>query len=194
MDAIIDQSVAQSDVRYTATAQALHWVTAVLMFTVLPLAWVMVGMKDTSPSRGLLFTLHKSVGLTILALVAARLLWRTIYAPPPLRPFGRWEGRFVLASHWLLYFVMIAMPVSGYLLSAAKGRPVSYFGLFALPALPKSEALSHAADWAHVAVGQWLVYALILLHVLGTAWHVGVRRDGALDRMLPEQKTQTRVV
>jgi cytochrome b561 len=94
----------------------------------------------------------------------------------------------------LLYFVMIAVPVSGYLLSAAKERPVSYFGLFTLPALPKNEALSHAADWAHVAVGQWLVYALILLHALGTAWHVRVRRDGALDRMLPEQNTQTWVV
>jgi cytochrome b561 len=59
--------------RYTLTAQALHWVTAALMFTVLPLAWVMVSMKDTSPSRGLLFTMHKSVGLTILALAAVRL-------------------------------------------------------------------------------------------------------------------------
>ena len=59
-----------------------------------------------------------------------------------------------------------------------------------LPALPESEALSHAADWAHVAVGQWLVYPLILLHVLGTARHVGVRRDGVLDRMLPQQNAR----
>jgi cytochrome b561 len=73
----------------------------------------------------------------------------------------------VLISHWLLYFAMIAMPISGYLLSAPSGHAVTYFGLFTLPGLPKNEALSHAADWVHVAVGQWLVYALILLHLLG---------------------------
>jgi cytochrome b561 len=174
--------------RYTATAQFLHWLTAVLMFTVLPLAWVMVSMKDNSPYRGVLFTLHKSVGLTILAIAAMRVLWRAIYSPPPLRQFGPLEAKMVLTSHWLLYFAMIAMPISGYLLSAAGGHAVSYFGLFTLPGLPKSEALSHAADWVHVAIGQWLVYALIALHLVGTGWHVAVRRDGALDRMLPQQK------
>ena len=174
--------------RYTATAQFLHWLTALLMFTVLPMAWVMVSMKDNSPYRGVLFTLHKSVGLTILALATVRMVWRAIYSPPPLRQFGPWEARMVLASHWLLYFAMIAMPTSGYLLSAAGGHAVTYFGLFTLPGLPKNEALSHGADWVHVVVGQWLVYALILLHLAGTTWHVAVRQDGALDRMLPQQK------
>jgi cytochrome b561 len=80
----------------------------------------------------------------------------------------------------------MAMPISGYLLSAAGGHPVTYFGLFTLiPGLPKNEALSHGADWFHVMVGQ--CYALILLHVAGTGWHVSIRRDGALERMLPEQ-------
>jgi cytochrome b561 len=173
--------------RYTLTAQALHWFTAALMFTVLPLAWVMVSMKESSPARGLLFTMHKSVGLTILALAAVRLLWRARFSAPPLRQFGHWEARVILISHWLLYFVMVAMPISGYLLSAAGGHPVSYFGLFTLPGLEKNELLSHAADWFHVMVGQWAVYALIVLHIAGTSWHVAVRRDGALERMLPEQ-------
>jgi cytochrome b561 len=176
--------------RYTLTAQALHWFTAALMFTVLPLAWVMVSMKETSPARGLLFTMHKSVGLTILALAAVRLLWRARFSAPPLRQFGRWASWVVLISHWLLYFVMVAMPISGYLLSAAGGHPVSYFGLFTLPGLEKNELLSNAADWFHVMVGQWAVYALIVLHIAGTSWHVAVRRDGALERMLPVQKAQ----
>jgi cytochrome b561 len=85
---------------------------------------------------------------------------------------------------------MVAMPISGYLLSAAGGHPVSYFGLFTLPGLPKNEALSHGADWFHVMIGQWAVYALIILHIAGTAWHVAIRRDGALERMLSEQKAQ----
>jgi len=174
--------------RYTATAQALHWVTAALMFVVLPLAWVAVNMPRDAASRGLLFTLHKSVGLTILALAAARLLWRALHPAPSLRDLTRWEAAAAFASHWLLYFILIAMPVSGYLLSAGSGRPVSYFGLFSIPGLPKDEALDHAATWAHVAVGQWAVYALVLLHVAATAWHVAVRRDGVLERMLPAQQ------
>lgn len=174
--------------RYTATAQVLHWIVAALALAVLPLAWVAVNMPREAPARALLFTLHKSIGLTILALVAARLLWRAWHRAPPLRGgHGRGEALAAFASHWLLYLTFIAMPVSGYLLSA-NGRPVSYFGLFTIPGYAKDEALGHAAHWAHVGVGQWVVYALVLLHVAATAWHVAVRRDGVLERMLPPQR------
>src|SRR5690349_11965734 len=93
--------------RYTTTAQFLHWLTAVLMVTVLPLAGVMVSMKAKTPCGRLLFTLHKSVGLTILALAAMPVIWSAFHSPPPLRQFGPWEGRVVLTSHWLLYFAMV---------------------------------------------------------------------------------------
>ena len=174
--------------RYTATAQALHWVVAALMFTVVPLAWVMVNMPRTAPSREWLYTLHKSVGITILMLVAVRLAWRAWHPAPPLP--GRmavWERRMAHASHWLLYAILIGMPVSGYVLSATGTSGVPYFDLFKLPALPRDPAVNEAARWLHAAIGQWLVYALIVLHLLATAWHAVVRRDGVLDRMLPEQ-------
>ncbi|WP_428483834.1 cytochrome b [Rhodopila sp.] len=174
---------------YTLTAQALHWIVAGLMFTVLPLAWVMVNMPHTAPDREWIYTLHKSVGLTILALVAVRLGWRALHPAPPLPGrMARWEKALAFASHWLLYLILVGMPVSGYLLSATGGKSVPYFGLITLPSLPNNPAVSDAARWVHVAIGQWLVYVLILLHVGATAWHVAVRRDGVLDRMLPEQK------
>ena len=174
--------------RYTLTAQALHWVVAVLMFVAIPLAWVMVNMPREASSRELLYTLHKSVGLTVLALVAVRLAWRAANPAPPLpERMARWERGAAFASHWLLYLILVGMPVSGYLLSAAGGNSVSYFGLFAVPGLPKEPAVREAAVWAHVVFGQGLVYALILLHLAATAWHAAVRRDGVLDRMLPEQ-------
>jgi cytochrome b561 len=174
--------------RYTATAQALHWITALLMFAVLPLAWVMLNMPKEAESRGLLFTLHKSIGLTIFALVAFRLLWRARHPAPPLAEgLPPWIARSAVTSHWLLYLILVGMPISGYLLTAAGGYPISFFGLFNVPGLPKNEALDRAATWAHVAVGQWAVYALILLHVGATAWHAAVRRDGVLNRMLPPQ-------
>jgi Prokaryotic cytochrome b561 len=70
------RSAVKSCGRYTLTAQALHWIAAALMVIVLPLAWVMVNMPQTAHGRGLLFTLHEFVGLTIVALVACRLAWR----------------------------------------------------------------------------------------------------------------------
>jgi cytochrome b561 len=181
-------SAVKADRRYTLTAQALHWITAALMFTVLPIAWVMMNMPETAHRRGLLFTLHKSVGLSIVILVAIRLTWRVMHPAPPLTGrLGRWEKGAAIASHWMLYVILIGMPVSGYLLDATGGYPISYFGLFSVPVLAKSPTVANLATWVHVAVGQWLVYALILLHLAATIWHVSVRRDGVLDRMLPEQ-------
>ena len=83
------------------------------------------------------------------------------------------------------------MPVSGYLQSAS-GRPVSYFGLFDLPALPENKSLDDVAKTLHL-LGQWGVYALVVLHVFATAWHVAVRRDGLLNRMLPPQDDTARL-
>jgi cytochrome b561 len=182
-------STTTSGGRYTLTAQALHWIMAALMFVVLPIAWVMVNMPQGAQFRGLLFTLHKSVGLTIVALVAVRIAWRAQHPVPPLEVgLARWEKVAATGSHWMLYVVLVGMPISGYLLDAAGGYSISYFGLFSVPLLPKSPALSSAATWVHVAVGQWVVYTLIILHVAASIWHVSVRRDGVLDRMLPSQE------
>ena len=139
------------------------------MFTLLPLAWVMVNMPRTAANRELIYTLHKSLGLTVLALVAVRLILRAIH-PAPQLPGGlaRWERASAVLSHWLLYLIMLGMPVSGYLFSAWGGHPVTYFGLFTLPGLVKNDTLQQVAFWAHVAIGQWLTYAVILLHIGAT--------------------------
>ena len=176
-----------SGTKYTLTAQAFHWITAALMFAVLPIAWVMVSMPRTSASREPLFDLHRSIGLTILAIVIVRLLWRATHQAPPLHPLPRLEAAAAWLSHWLLYAVLVGMPVTGYLLTAAGGRGVKYFWLLELPGLPRNDALRQTAAWLHVAIGQWAVYVLIVLHIAATVWHVAVRRDGVLERMLPEQ-------
>lgn len=178
-------------VRYTATAQTLHWLTAVLMIAILPIAWHMTTLARDNPTRETWYTVHKSIGLTILALSIIRIVWRGLHPPPPLPgTMGKLEAAAAVASHWLLYVILFAMPVSGYLLSAAGGHPVSYFGLFDIPNIvPQNRDLSRTADLIHVA-GQWAVYALVILHVLATAWHLIAHRDGILDRMLPEQDEQ----
>ncbi len=100
--------------RYTASAQGLHWVSAALMLAVLVLAWVMESPPNGDASRATVVMLHKSVGLTILALTAARLVWRAIHPPPPAVRWAAWEAAAATASHWLLYLVLLAMPISGY--------------------------------------------------------------------------------
>src|ERR1700733_10713131 len=108
---------------YTLTAQALHWITAALMFTLVLLAWVMVNMPRTAANRELIYTLHKSLGLTVLALVAARLILRAIHPAPELPgSLTRWERASAALSHWLLYLIMLGMPLSGYLFSAWGGH------------------------------------------------------------------------
>lgn len=171
--------------RYTLTAQALHWATAGFVFAVLPLGWVAESLP-TGAERSTVFVLHRSVGLTILLLIAFRLAWRARHpAPPEQDGTGRVMAALGWASQWLLYFIFFAMPVTGYLMSG-NGKPVSYFGLLSLPGFPKNDALDGGAKVLHLA-GQWAVYALVSLHIAATAWHVAVRRDGLLSRMLPLQ-------
>ncbi|WP_395676759.1 cytochrome b [Inquilinus sp.] len=173
--------------RYTAAAQGLHWVSAALMLAVLVLAWVMESLPNNDSTRATVVMLHKSVGLTILALTVARLAWRAIHPPPPAARWAAWEAAAAMASHWLLYLVLLAMPISGYLMSAGRGRAIPYFGLFEVPLLtPATDAIWRIGATVHWA-GQWALYTLVALHIAAAVWHVAIRRDGTLDRMLPEQ-------
>jgi cytochrome b561 len=173
--------------RYTATAQWLHWIAALLMLATIPIAWQMHEMARGVPMRAVYFTVHKSLGITILLLTVARLIWLSRHPAPPFPlSWPRWSARLARATHVLLYVLLLGMPITGYVHSATGGHPVSYFGLFDLPFFTQDDALSQVTLAVHLA-GQWLLYALIVLHVLGAAWHVVVRRDGALDRILPPQ-------
>lgn len=184
--------------RYKPGAQAFHWITAALMALVIPLGWIFAEFKTKPDSHGVLqaplpgttadyASLHKTIGLSIFAIVVARIAYR-IANPPPALPgrMASWERAISHASHWLLYLVLLVMPISGYIMSSASDHPISVLGLFDVPKLPIGKAQGAVAAQIHLAV-QFAVYALIVLHVLATAWHLVVRRDAILDRMLPRQ-------
>ena len=189
IDATTSQSVETRRIkRYNGVAQALHWLTALLMAAAIIVAWVFMALPDSSSERFAYITVHKSLGQTIFLLTVARLFWRFWH------PFGRrvgsmarWEVRISALTQWLLYAALIAMPVSGYILATAAARPSPYFWLFYWPQPPLVPAVAHAALRVHL-IGQYLVYALVALHVAGVAWHIIVRKDGTLDRMLPPQR------
>jgi cytochrome b561 len=173
--------------RYNDVSQALHWITALLVLAILPIGWVMVNAADDSKLVGPLFMIHKSLGVTIFLVVAFRILWRGLNPAPPLPwTLEAWEAWAARISHFLLYLVLLGMPVSGYITSSASNHPVSFFGLFNLPLLAANKPLAKSAGEFHEALA-WVVYFLVGLHVAATAYHLIVKRDGILNRMLPKQ-------
>lgn len=158
--------------RYTGFAQALHWLTVALLCLLLPFVWVAENFPP-GPVRTLWYLLHESTGISVFLLILIRLTWRWRHPAPPANPRdGRLLRLLAGLNHGLLYAVLLLMPV---------------FGLFSLPGFPRHEALGILANRIHVA-GQFAVYGLVLLHVAAVVWHVAIRRDGTLERMLPEQR------
>ncbi len=170
--------------RYGAVAQLFHWLTVALVLLLVPLGLTMTSL-DAGWLQDALFTAHKSLGLTILMLTVIRLAWRWIQAPPPTsRDLSRFEMLTSLATHRLLYAVLLLMPISGYLMEVAGGFPLAFFGLDIVPRLlGKDPALAKLAEVAHLRL-QYVIYALALLHA-GAALHHHYRGHDVLRRMLP---------
>jgi cytochrome b561 len=173
--------------RYSPVQQLLHWITAALMFAILPVAWVTTSLKEDTPKFDFFLDVHKALGLTILALTLVRVVWRLAERPPPhpssLPRWNRGMADFTLAA---LLVLMILTPVTGYLWTTGHGYDVAPFGV-AFPRLFWNDrAIGDAAKAIHQAA-QWAVYALIGLHLAGVAFHLMVRRDGLIARMLPQQ-------
>jgi len=170
--------------RYTVAAITLHWLTAALIVASVSLGLYMVGLK-LSPLKLKLYSWHKWVGVTIFLLVAARLIWRATHAPPPLAAAPRWEQAAAAVNHWLLYALLMCIPISGWLMSSAYGVPVVYFGVIRLPDLvAKHKELGDALKGLHEALA-FTMLALVALHVIAAVKHHVVDRDDVLHRMLP---------
>jgi cytochrome b561 len=179
----------RAEASYGPLARAAHWLAAALAVIVVSLGWASEAAGRNTPGRDSLLLLHRSLGLTILALMLFRMLWRQRHPAPPLPPaLGRLEAALARLTHGALYLIFIIMPLTGYANAAAAGHPVSLFGILTIPPLlPADERLSQAAIAAHL-VGQYLVFVLVALHVAAALYHGVIRRDGVLDRMLPRRR------
>lgn len=175
-------------VRYSPGQQLLHWVTVALMLAILPVAWVVISLKEDTPPFYFYLDIHKSLGLTILALTLVRIIARTRRAPPAYPAI--WPAisrRLAGVTALALLLMLLAMPVSGYLWTTGHGYDVAPFDLIQFPRIAwNNRALGDAAKGFH-QFGQWIIYGLIGMHLTGVLYHVIVRRDGALGRMLPPQ-------
>ncbi|MCP5268094.1 MAG: cytochrome b [Zoogloeaceae bacterium] len=170
---------------YTRTAILLHWLMALMIIAMFGLGLYMTGLK-LSPQKLQLYSWHKWAGVSVFVLAAFRLVWRLTHTPPP-HPAGmpRWQQIAANGTHHLLYLLMIAIPLSGWLMSSAKGFQTVWFGVLPLPdLLAKDKALGDLLQGVHQALNLGLA-TLVLAHIAAAIKHHLVERDGVLARMLP---------
>jgi cytochrome b561 len=168
--------------RFGLVAKTLHWLIAILIIGMLTVGLYMKSLPK-SPIKFQLYDLHKAVGIVVLTLVIVRILWRFINITPAL-VMPLWERIAARASHYLLYIIMLAMPMSGWLMNSAADYPVSFFGLFTLPKLILPNETAYTIfNTAHT----WLAYSLIgliILHVAAALKHHFWDNDDILRRMI----------
>lgn len=171
--------------RYSGVAMAFHWAIAILVI----MNWQIAERAHDfeGPLRGELMGYHKAWGMLILALTLGRLGWRLAHRVPPMPAhYAPWEKLLARTVHVIFYVLLIGLPLGGWYASSLAGRPVDFFGLFTIPALPVGENRDLAGRIfdLHESGGMLLIY-LAGLHLLGVVKHLVIDRDGELFRMLP---------
>jgi cytochrome b561 len=175
--------------RWGPVSQLLHWLI-VLLVLVLAIVGLTMGELPKTPKYFWVYTLHKSVGITVLALVLVRIGWRLhAGAPRPVAGTPAWQARIASLTHALLYALLLAMPLSGWLYDSASGlRPFRWFGLVEMPKLSApNESLSALSNDAHELLF-WVLVALVALHAAAALYHHLVQHDATLTRMLPRRR------
>ncbi|HEY6240055.1 MAG TPA: cytochrome b [Burkholderiales bacterium] len=169
-----------------APAKLFHWVIAALILAQIALGWTAASWH-LSPTKLNLFVWHKSTGMLILALVALRLLWR-LANPSPALPADMplWERRAAQGSHFLLYALALAMPLTGWVINSAAKVPFQIFWTIPLPAIVSPDkATADLAAVAHFSLFV-LLAAVLIVHIGAALRHHYVKRNDVLRRMLPE--------
>lgn len=171
--------------RYTGVAIALHWLIALALIGSFGLGLYMHDLP-LSPQKLKLYSWHKWAGVTIFLFVVGRLAWRLTHRPPALPPgIAEWQARVAAATHVLLYLLMIAVPLSGWLMSSAKGFQTVWFGVLPLPdLLAKNEELGDLLQQVHMLLN-FSMAGLVMVHAGAALKHHFLDRDDVLARMLP---------
>jgi cytochrome b561 len=171
---------------YAKPAIAMHWIIALLIFAAFGLGLYMTDIPGFTPTKLKLFSYHKWIGITVLIVAVLRVLWRLTHpVPGPVPGMPKWQHAAAEAAHLGLYLLILAVPLTGYLLSVAAGVKVVYLGLWELPMpFDKSDALKDIFGMAHEWLN-WTMAAIVVLHILAALKHHVVDRDGTLRRMVP---------
>ena len=170
--------------QYDTTAKVFHWLIVALLLVQYAIGWLMPdihrGMKPGAP-----MTFHISVGITVLVLIVLRLAWRLTHPVAPDDSLSRWQRLISEAMHWLLYVLVLATTMTGWLFASFRGWGVPFFYLFPTPMLASDNAAAgKAIDGLHQAM-EWALLVFIVIHVASALAHSFIYRDRIMQRMLP---------
>jgi cytochrome b561 len=172
---------------YTVVAKVLHWLIVLLVIVQFLSAWLAPGVRgDQSP--GFLISIHMSFGITIMALMLVRFLWRITHAVPSDEDDGpRWQRVTAHLTHLALYGLLFVIPFLGWAWASSRGWTVNVLGIYTLPAiLSKGSVWGQRAGDLHSSFAVFML-CLIGLHVLGAVYHRYIREDDVWGRMMPRR-------
>jgi len=171
--------------RYTRTAVTLHWLIALLIFAAFPLGLYMQDLP-LSPHKLRMYSYHKWIGVAVMLFAMIRLYWLATHRPPALpQNMAKWEKLAAHVTHITLYVLIIAVPVSGWLMSSAKGFQTVWFGVIPLPDMVgKNKELGDLLQEVHKALN-YLMLGLVVAHISAAFKHHFIERDDILTRMVP---------
>jgi cytochrome b561 len=174
--------------RYDRVAIALHWLIGAALLGQIAFGFALdeIAPRNT-PARSAVINLHKSIGIVLGLLIAARLLWRLAHHPPPW-PSGlaSWQRRAAVVTHRMLYACMLVMPLSGYVGSNFSRHGLKFFGTPWAPWGPDLPAVYAFFSTLHIATA-FVFTALIALHIAAALRHALVERDDVMQRMWPRR-------
>ena len=183
--------LSNSHAQYGGIAKTFHWLTALLILTLIPLGWfanqLPFGTEAELTRKAWLFSLHKTLGVTAFFVALLRILWALGQTKPALlNGDHRIESFAAELVHWLLYGALVIVPLSGWISHAAAAGFAPIWWPFGqgLPLVPKDTGLEHFAGAVHWVATKLLIFALFL-HIAGAIKHHLIDRDATLRRMLP---------
>lgn len=171
--------------KFGLITKILHWVIAVLIIGLIYLGWYMVDLTYYDKWYNSSLSWHKSLGMIVIALVLIKICWQ-LYTPAPESVVGLkfWEAISAYIMHIILLFLMLAIPVSGYIISSSAGQSIPVFDWFSIPAILKITAT--VRDWA-IALHFYMAYGtagLVTIHVIAAIKHQFIDKNNTLKRML----------
>jgi cytochrome b561 len=177
------QNLKTSGEKYGILRRFNHWVVG-LMFIALLVVGVYMSNFAQAPLKWDLYSMHKSFGVIIMLFIAARIIWLLFDNKIDNKSLTKFERIASASTHGILYLLMIIMPVSGMLMSMAKGYSVKVFDWFTLPMLvEKNETIATAASITH-EFGGYVAIAMVLFHIVAALYHHFVKKDNVLRRMV----------
>lgn len=168
---------------YGMIARMLHWSMALAVIFLFVLGYWMRTLTYASPYYQSAPKLHQSIGLILLVLLLIRFVWKLINTAPDDTDLTQMEQLGSRLMHWFFYPLLLALMLAGYFISTLDGRPISFFGLFDVPAIYTQKGLESLAGTAHWALA-YLTIGLAVFHCAAALWHHYIKKDRVLLRML----------